>query len=169
MQLSPTYRIAFVAAAVYLTDQVSKRVVMNSLDLGEQCVLLPGFFKLVHWGNTGAAFSMFNGNNGLLALVSLAAMAVLLLTRRHFEIDRPLGQLATGLILGGILGNLTDRLLIGHVVDFLYFHLHPRGGGEIGFPAFNVADSAICIGVGLLFVLSFTSEASTAKAADKPA
>lgn len=169
MRLSPTHKIVLAAAAVYLTDQVSKRLVMTSLDLGDQFVLLPGFFKFVHWGNTGAAFSMFNGNNGLLALVSLAAMAVLLLTRRHFEIDRPLGQLATGLILGGILGNLTDRLLIGHVVDFLYFHLHRRGGGEIGFPAFNVADSAICVGVGLLFLLSFTTEAAPARAANKPA
>ena len=63
-----------------------------------------------------------------------------------------------GLLLGGIAGNLLDRVLPQrqHVIDFLYFHIHPRGGGELGFPAFNVADSAICIGVGLLIVLSWS-------------
>jgi signal peptidase II len=111
---------------------------------------------------------MFYGNNGLLALVSLIALAALLFTRRHFEVDDPLGRVAIGLILGGILGNLTDRLRIGHVVDFLRFYLYQRGGSEIGFPAFNVADSGICIGVGLLFLLSFTVEKRAARPEVKP-
>jgi signal peptidase II len=70
------------------------------------------------------------------------------------------GQFAFGLIFGGIAGNLTDRLLPGRreVIDFIYFYLHQRGGGEIGFPAFNVADTAICTGVGLIFLITWKSE-----------
>ena len=158
MRLTSMHKIALLAVAVYATDQATKRWLVGALQYAEQHIVVDGFFKLVHWGNTGAAFSIFHGNNGLLALVSLLAMAALLLMRRHFEVDRLLGQVATGFILGGILGNLTDRLLIGHVVDFLYFHLRQRGGGEIGFPAFNIADSAICCGVGLMFLISFQAE-----------
>jgi signal peptidase II len=65
---------------------------------------------------------------------------------------------AFGLIFGGIVGNLIDRLWRGHVIDFLYFYLQQRGGGDIGFPAFNVADSAICTGVGLIFLITWKSE-----------
>ncbi len=169
MRLTATHKIAIVAAIIYLTDQLTKLAVIRVLDYADQYIVVDGFFKFVHWGNTGAAFSMFHGNNGLLALVSLLAVVVLVLGRRHFEMDKPLGQVATGLILGGILGNLTDRLRVGHVIDFIYFHLRQRGGGEIGFPAFNVADSAICIGVGLLFLLSFTSEPAKPTPQDNPA
>jgi signal peptidase II len=80
-----------------------------------------------------------------------------------------LGQLSLGLIFGGIAGNLLDRFLHGHVVDFIYFFVSRRGGGEIGFPAFNVADSAICTGVGLLFLLSWQKDAASAAAAKEPA
>jgi len=78
-----------------------------------------------------------------------------------------MGQVALGLLFGGTLGNLIDRLLPSrrHVVDFLYFHVHPRAGGEAGFPAFNVADVAICTGVGLMLlmgVLGHRGESSVA-------
>jgi signal peptidase II len=169
MRLTATQKIALVAAIIYLTDQITKLAVIRLLNYAEQYIVVDGFFKFVHWGNTGAAFSMFHGNNGLLALVSLLAIVMLVLGRRHFEVDKPLGQVATGLILGGILGNLTDRVRVGHVIDFIYFHLKPRGGEEIGFPAFNVADSAICVGVGLLFLLSFTSQPARPIPQDKAA
>ena len=76
------------------------------------------------------------------------------------------GQISLGLIFGGIVGNLIDRLLPSrqHVIDFLYFYVVRRDGSEAGFPAFNVADSAICIGVGLLFVLSWRSRGEEAPA-----
>jgi signal peptidase II len=71
-----------------------------------------------------------------------------------------MGQVALGLLFGGTLGNLIDRLLPSrrHVVDFLYFHVHPRAGGEAGFPAFNVADMAICTGVGLMLLMGFLGQ-----------
>jgi signal peptidase II len=159
MVSTPNLRIASVATCVYVADQVTKFAVLKLLGPYDQHVLLEGFFKFVHWGNTGAAWSLFTGNNALLALVSVVALVVLVLTRERFEIRTVTGQAALGLILGGILGNLTDRLRIGHVVDFIRFYIERRGDGvEIGFPAFNVADSAICVGVGLLFLLSARSE-----------
>jgi signal peptidase II len=87
-------------------------------------------------------------------------MIALWIFRRHFEADRPAGQAALGLLFGGIAGNLTDRVLPTrqHVIDFIRFYLVPREGGEMGFPAFNVADTAICIGVGLLLLLSWQSD-----------
>src|SRR6185295_10812449 len=115
------------------------------LGKGEEWVVIDGFFKLVHWGNTGAAWSLFRGNNELLAIVALVALLALFLTRHHFDSRTFLGQIAFGLIFGGIAGNLTDRLLPARheVIDFIYFYIRRSNGGEVGFPAFNVADSAI--------------------------
>ena len=105
---------------------------------------------------------MFHGNNEFLAIVSLIALLVLFLYRRHFDIRTTLGQISLGLIFGGIVGNLIDRLFRGHVIDFIYFYLQQRGGREVGFPAFNIADMAICSGVGLLFILSWRQEGQSA-------
>jgi signal peptidase II len=148
-------RIALVAGAVFVADQLSKLVVMRWLAYADQRVVFDGFFKIVHWGNTGAAWSILYGNNRMLALISGFAVLVLLLSVRNLEFRSPAGQVALGLIFGGILGNLTDRLRFGHVVDFLRFYLYQRGGDEIGFAAFNLADTGICLGVGLLFLVSW--------------
>jgi signal peptidase II len=156
-------RIAVLAAVVFALDQFTKWLVLHSLPSGDERVIIPGFFNLVHRDNTGAAWSLFTNNNGILAVVALAALVALYLTRHHFSAHTFGGQIAFGLIFGGIAGNLTDRLLPHRraVVDFLYFYLQPRAGGEIGFPAFNVADSAICTGVGLIFILTWRNEHST--------
>lgn len=164
-------RILSLAAAVFVLDQLSKLAVVSTLRLGEERAVLPGFFTFVHWGNTGSAWSLFRGNNHLLAGVAVLALASLWWGRRQFESHRLSGQFALGFLFGGIVGNLLDRVLPGrrHVVDFLYFHLHPREGGEIGFPAFNVADMAICTGVGLLILISWTltpDRAATAPASE---
>jgi len=160
MKLNSNWRIATLALTIYVLDQLSKLIVLHYLYDGEQKVIVPGFFNLVLWVNTGAAWSMFHNRNELLAVVSLVALLFLFLGRHHFDPHTRGGQIALGLIFGGILGNLTDRLRIGHVVDFLYFYVIRRNGTEAGFPAFNVADSAICIGVGLLFILSWKNEST---------
>src|SRR5687767_3886449 len=157
-KLSFNLRIGILALSVFVLDQLTKFLVLKYLGYAEEKVVVPGFFKLVHWANTGAAWSMFRGNNNILALIAIGALLVLFFTRHHFEIHTLGGQLSLGLIFGGIIGNLTDRLLRDHVIDFLYFYVITRNGDEAGFPAFNVADSAICTGVGLLFVLSWLSE-----------
>ncbi len=151
-------RIALIALAVIGLDQWTKHLVLRFLGYAHEKVIIEGFFKLVHWGNTGAAWSLFRGNNDLLAVVALVALVVLFLSRHHFDSHSVMGQVAFGLIFGGIIGNLIDRLTVKHVIDFLYFYLQPRGGGEVGFPAFNVADTAICTGVGLIFLLSWRTE-----------
>src|SRR5437660_2255215 len=164
--------MAVVAAAALVLDQLTKLAVLSYLGYAQEKGVIDGFFKFVHWGNTGAAWSLFNqfaGSNQLLAIFALVALLVLFLTRRHFDSHTLLGQLSLGLIFGGIAGNLVDRFLHGHVVDFIYFYMSRRGGGEIGFPAFNVADSAICTGVGLLFLLSWQKDQAGAAPAKEPA
>jgi len=148
------------ALFIFVLDQITKLVVLTYLGYAQEKVIVNGFFKFVHWGNTGAAWSMFRGNNAILAAVALSALVILFLTRHHFDIHTIGGQISLGLIFGGILGNLADRVFRHAVIDFIYFYLIRRDGDEAGFPAFNVADSAICIGVGLLFILSWKNEAA---------
>ena len=148
--------MAAVAFGLLALDQITKWWVIHRLYLGDEIRVLPGFFNLVHWGNTGAAWSLFHGNNQFLATVSSVALVVLYLSRRYFEGDTVPGQIALGLVFGGIVGNLIDRLVHRHVIDFLYFHVVRRDGEVLGFPAFNLADTAICTGVGIVFLLSWS-------------
>lgn len=153
------FRIAILAAIIFALDQFTKRLVLHSLGAYDERIIIPGFFKFVHWGNTGAAWSLFSGNNGALALVGLLALVALFLTRHHFDSHTLIGQIAFGLIFGGIAGNLFDRIIRHEVVDFIRFYMQLRGSrGEIGFPAFNVADTAICTGVGLIFLITWRNE-----------
>lgn len=159
-RLTGNQRMGLVAMFILALDQATKAAVLLYLGFAEELVVVDGFFKFVHWGNTGAAWSMFHGNNEMLAIISLVAFGALVIFRHHFEAHRMQGQMALGLLFGGILGNVVDRLHPDrqHVIDFLYFYVNKRGGGEAGFPAFNVADSAICVSVGLLFILSWMPE-----------
>ena len=157
MKQNTDWRIVNLALSIIVLDQLTKLLVLKYLGFAEEKIVVDGFFKLVHWGNTGAAWSMFSGNNSVLAMVAGVALVVLFLTRRHFNIHTLGGQVSLGLIFGGIIGNLIDRVIPSrhHVIDFLYFYVYRRDGQIAGFPAFNVADSAICVGVGLLFLLSW--------------
>ena len=143
-----------VAVSVVLSDQLTKAILVLKLGYGQQVEVLLGFFRFVHWGNTGAAWSLFYGNNTLLAIVALLSLIGLFFNRHYFDFHTLTGQWALGLMLGGIFGNLIDRLVMGHVIDFLYFYIYRRGAGEVGFPAFNLADTAICSGVALMALLA---------------
>jgi signal peptidase II len=158
MNPNPNRRIILIALAVLALDQGTKLLVLRLLGPTQERVVVEGFFRFVHWGNTGAAWSLFRDQNDLLAIVSILALLGLVLWRRHFHIQRALGQISLGLIFGGIAGNLMDRLRYHQVIDFLRFYLNRRGGQELGFPAFNMADSAICVGVGLLILISWKQE-----------
>jgi len=155
-------RIGGIALLVVALDQLTKLLVRHCLGTMDEKIVVDGFFKFVHWHNTGAAWSLFRGNNALLALIAVAALIVLYFSRNHFDARTVLGQVAFGLICGGIVGNLIDRVVEGHVIDFLYFYVQ-RGGREVSFPAFNVADSAICTGVGLVFLITWKNEAKPAE------
>lgn len=159
---TPNRRITAIALLVLAADQLTKELVLQFLpNVWDEKTVLPGFFKLVHWQNTGAAWSSFTGKNGLLAIIAIAALIILFFSRHHFNSHTLLGQFAFGLVIGGIMGNLVDRIFRAHVVDFLRFYLRQRGGVETGFPAFNVADSAICIGVTLVFLITWRNEHAT--------
>ena len=160
---NPNLRIFLVCFLILVLDQAGKLLVQHFLPFREERIVIDGFFRFVHWGNTGAAFSFFQDNNTVLAIVGILAVFILYMNRTLFGSHRLLGQIALGLMLGGILGNLIDRLRVQHVIDFLYFYTYQRGGGEWGFPAFNVADTAICTGVGLLLLLSWQKESSDAE------
>lgn len=156
-----TRLILVVAAVIFGLDQLTKWLVLRWISFGEEITVIPGFFNLTYRVNTGAAWSLFTGNNFVLAGVALVALVALFLARRHFGADRLLGRLALGLVFGGIVGNLTDRLMPSRhaVVDFLHFYMARRGTIEVwDFPAFNVADSAICTGVALIFLINWKSE-----------
>lgn len=160
--LSPNKLMFGVALTVLILDQVSKFAVLKFLHFREEVIVLDGFFRFVHWGNTGAAWSMFQDSNFILAIISFVALFVLYFVRKHFHVHLLTGKIAMGLIFGGILGNLTDRIIHGHVIDFIYFYVNRRSGGEIGFPAFNIADTAICTGVGLIFLISWMHDSPDA-------
>ncbi len=135
---------------ILLLDQWTKSMVVEKLPLYQRIEVIQGFFNLTHVRNAGGAFGIFGGRRGgagslLFVIVSLIAIgAILFLFIRIKEGERTLA-LSFSLVLSGALGNLIDRLRYGEVVDFLDFHL-----SDYHWPAFNIADSAICIGIGLL-------------------
>ena len=125
MKFDADKRVAALAGVIVLFDQLTKLLVLNTLSYGhDEKVIIDGFFKFVHWGNTGAAWSMFHGNNELLGIVSLVALLVLFLYRRHFDTRTLVGQISLGLIFGGIIGNLFDRLFLS--LQLLYRLVEPE-------------------------------------------
>ncbi|PIV87427.1 MAG: signal peptidase II [Hydrogenophilales bacterium CG17_big_fil_post_rev_8_21_14_2_50_63_12] len=146
----------WLSALVILLDQLSKLAITARLAAYIDVVPLTGFFNLVHVHNTGAAFSLFADQPGwqrffFLGIAAIAAAVIFYLLRK--TAGRPLYSIALALILGGALGNVIDRVLYGHVIDFLDFYL-----AAWHWPAFNVADSAITVGAALLIWDSFKKE-----------
>ncbi len=145
--------IVFLTLPLYALDQLTKWLVLHFIDPDAPQTVIHGFFDIVHVTNTGAAFGSFKNNNTFFVVLSLVALVVvtMLLLRTHrrdFLRDLPLA-----LLLAGILGNLSDRLLHGHVIDFLLFDLHVPLAHP--WPAFNVADSCICVAFVCFVIHSF--------------
>jgi signal peptidase II len=145
--------VVSIAAAITALDQLTKLLVVRYLGETEARIVIPGFFNLVHWRNTGAAWGMFQGWNWVLAGVSIITVLAIWFFRHTLQLDRPVARVALGLITGGIIGNFIDRVRVGSVIDFLDFYWQ-----DWRWPAFNVADSAICIGVGLYIIATWRSE-----------
>ncbi len=150
--------ILFLSLPLYAVDQLTKQLVLRLINPYEARIIVPDFFTLVNVTNTGAAFGSFRGNNTFFIIISSVALVVVatLLARRR-QPD-PWRDLSLALLLAGILGNLTDRLLYGHVIDFLLFNLHIRYADP--WPAFNAADSCISIAVVLFIIHSFSKQKS---------
>ena len=147
-------RPAVVAGMVVMLDQATKWAVRQNFPYeGATREVVPGLLSFCYVRNTGAAWGVLAGWQIFLILFSLAAL-VLLVMRRHALLgDLSLRWLVLGLLLGGICGNLIDRIWLRYVVDFIDFY-----HGRSHFPAFNVADSSICIGVGLFILLQWLQE-----------
>lgn len=146
--------------AIIALDQWTKHLVVQSFSLYESVKVLP-YFNLTYVHNTGAAFSFLHDAGGwqrwLFALIAISISMGLVLWLKRMPPGHRSNAVAVALIIGGALGNLYDRLMYGYVVDFLDVYgaiFRPFLGGE-HFPAFNVADSAICVGAFLLLVDSF--------------
>ncbi len=140
-----------------MCDQITKQLALTSFQPGEVRPIIDGLFNLTLSFNRGAAFGLWSGLESgwrevVLTITILLALSVVgfLLTRPYYH--SRLAQIALAGILGGAIGNVIDRFVYGAVIDFLDFYL-----GSYHWPAFNIADSAICVGVGLLLILPKTS------------
>ncbi len=143
-------RLWLLFALTLVLDQVTKlwvvaRIPYNPLHshgLGQDHEIVPGFFYLIHVGNTGAAWSILSGQSLLLAGLAATTLAAIFFWRHSLGLRDPRHQTCFGLLCGGVVGNLIDRIAHGHVVDFIDLHF-----ATYIYPTFNVADSGICIGV----------------------
>jgi signal peptidase II len=146
----------WISAVVIVLDQFTKQLIVQAFAFGES-LTITSFFNLVLAYNKGAAFSMFADAGGwqkwfFMVIAATASVVIIYLLRKHA--NEKWFCLALALILGGALGNLIDRVLLGHVIDFIQVH-----GWGYYFPAFNVADSAITVGAALLIFESFKKPA----------
>jgi len=146
--------LAWLSVPLYIADQITKRWVVANLDLGQERIeAVPGVFWIDHVANTGIAFGNFNGgaySNVIFGIVALAAMCLILLMWRKGQFPTRIGRVAGALLIAGTLGNLTDRLVQGYVIDFLTVDLK-----FMLWPSFNLADAYICIAASLLFISAF--------------
>ncbi|RFC44706.1 MAG: signal peptidase II [Verrucomicrobia bacterium] len=158
--------LLFLTLPLYVLDQASKAWITGRFpEPGElpheRIEVVPGFFDLVRVHNTGMAFGLGNGTSWSNAIfLSIAALAIgfIVYLWRKGMLEGITGHVAAALLISGILGNVTDRLARGYVVDFLDFSI-----GDKHWPSFNVADSCICVAAGLLILGSFAPVASTTK------
>jgi len=164
------YRLLLtLAAAVFVVDQLTKwwivmNVPFNPMHVhggGDDIEVIRGFFYIIHVGNTGAAWSIFSGQSLLLALLAVATLVGIYFWRHSLGLRDRITQISFGLLCGGIVGNLLDRLLHEHVIDFVDLHF-----GTYIYPTFNVADSGICIGVGLYLINSLRTPQKVSQKAD---
>ncbi len=139
-----------VTAVTFLLDQLSKILVDSLCEVGWQARVVPGLFNLVHWRNTGCAWGLLEHHTYILSLISLAAFIAVLYFFRSQNGGSRLVAFALALLEGGIAGNMVDRMFRNSVIDFLDFYI-----GSHHWPAFNIADSAICVSIGLILFYNF--------------
>jgi signal peptidase II len=153
--------IFFLSLPLYALDQLTKYYVLRFIKPGDPHRVIAGFFNLVNITNTGAAFGSFKNNNTFFIVISCLALLfvlVLLVRRRSRDLWR---DVSLALLAAGVLGNLTDRIRYGHVIDFLLFDFGSRAPSFLHpWPAFNVADSCICLAVICFIIHSFQQEKS---------
>jgi signal peptidase II len=149
--MKPKYLILLVVSAIVLVlDQATKLYIDRTMDLHTSISVVKNFFNITYLRNTGAAFSFlsnFSYRLPFFILISLVAVVVILFVFHRLRPDQRFTAVALAFILSGAVGNLIDRIRLGEVIDFLDAHWY-----NLHWPAFNVADSAICVGVALLAI-----------------
>lgn len=146
------YKYLSISAVVVILDLLTKHFIQQNFVFGD-LHSVTSFFDLVRYHNEGSAFGFLNDAGGwqkwfFNGISIVASVVIIYLLKKHS--NEKLFCAGLALVLGGAIGNLYDRITLGYVVDFLNFHLNNHY-----WPAFNVADSAICVGVGLLLLDSF--------------
>jgi len=145
----PIWAYYAVAIVVFLVDYASKKIISRNVELDtERISVLGNFFLITHIRNRGAAFGMLQEQRLFFLVITIIVVGgILWYLHRSFRTARPLLLYALAVILGGAAGNFLDRALFGEVVDFLQFNF-----GSYTFPIFNLADTAICVGVGMVIL-----------------
>ena len=139
-------KIGIISLIVIIIDRILKVLVTNNFALNVRNKIIDGFFYITNCHNDGAAFSLFSGNVLFLIFITLIVLFLIYRTINKENVNK-IGVLAYGLLLGGILGNLYDRIFYGYVIDYLDFVIF-----KFNFAIFNLADAAIVIGAILLIV-----------------
>lgn len=140
-------RDLIIIAAILALDLSSKMIVQTTLELHKQIPIIQNFFYLNYVKNTGAAWSIFSGKTSILTFVSLAGIILFTVMYKKTPKNDKVEQILLAVIIAGTAGNFVDRAMLGYVRDFLDFYIF-----GYDFPIFNVADMALCIGIGLLFL-----------------
>lgn len=140
--------LVFVINAIFVLffDQLTKYIIIKNVALNESIEVIPNILMITHIKNTGAAFGLFQNNINIFIVISVIAIVLIIILKIKFNINSYFYHFSLGFILGGALGNLVDRFLFGEVTDFINF---------IYYPVFNVADSFIVIGFGILVIIIF--------------
>lgn len=146
-------QILFITFFIFLLDFFIKNLVRNNIELLKKIVIIPKFFYITYVQNTGAAWSILNNSTILLAIISMICFMLLVFYIKKQDNSNRLIQIAYGMLLGGILGNFVDRVMLGYVVDYLDFYIF-----GYDYPVFNFADSMIVIGTIILVIYSFKGD-----------
>lgn len=141
-----------IAVIVLIIDQLTKLVITGNMVLYEDIPVISGFFHITYVRNTGMAWSLLSGKQFFLSIMAAIAIGVMVYYLMYKKPDK-LTIVALGLMIGGAEGNLIDRLVLNYVRDFLNFYIF-----GYDFPVFNIADCALCIGVGLLILASLLED-----------
>ena len=145
-----------ISLPLFILDQLTKVLIIQNFNLGDEKVIIPNFFNLVRVHNTGIAFGKFNDttySNIIFSIIATIALVTIVILWKKNKFPGTINNYAIILLIPGILGNLIDRIWHGYVVDFLDFYVK-----NSHWPSFNVADSCICVSAGLLFISAFKNE-----------
>jgi len=143
-------KLLIISILCILIDQISKLIIVNSFDVDNGFNVIKGFFSITYVKNTGAAWGMFSNGTIILSLVSIVFLFFMIKYIYELKNINYLSIFSYGMLMGGIIGNLIDRLLRNYVIDFLNFNIF-----GYDFPVFNIADSFIVISIILIVIESF--------------